>query len=271
MAAPFQNENGIFHLLMCVRSMECHFNGSHSNDGQSIDGQPFLVRSHMRAWYGRSAFFRLILVVVALVVAIIVAVPFVREPLLRAAGWALVINEPITPADIIVVSAAAGGAGALEAADLAQSGIATRVAVFSDPPTEEDHEFIRRGLPYEDGAERQIRQLKWLGVTDVVRIPRTETEAEAGTEGEGRALPPWCDQHQFRSIVLVTARDHSRRWRRVLDRVMKGHPTRVTVQPARYSIFDPDRWWKTRGGVRKEIVELQKLVLDAVLHPLSSL
>ena len=86
---------------------------------------------------------------------------------------------------------------------------------------------------------------------------------------KAQALPPWCDQHQFRSIVFVAARDHSRRLRRVLDRVMKGHPTRVTVQPARYSKFDPDRWWKTRGGVRTEIVELQKLVLDVVLHPLS--
>jgi hypothetical protein len=209
-----------------------------------------------------------VLIVVASVAATVVALPSIRGSVLRAAGWALVVNEPITPADIIVVSAAAGGAGALEAADLVQSGIATRVAVFSDPPSKVEHEFIRRGLPYESEAARQIRQLKSLGVTDVVQIPRIEAAIEAGTEGEGQALPPWCDQHQFRSIVLVTARDHSRRWRRVLDRVMKGHPTRVTVQPARYSKFDPDRWWKTRGGVRIEIVELQKLVLDAVLHPL---
>jgi uncharacterized SAM-binding protein YcdF (DUF218 family) len=121
------------------------------------------------------------------------------------------------------------------------------------------------GLPYEDGAARQIRQLKWLGVTDVVQIPRTDV----GTEGEAQVLPPWCDQHQFQSIVLVAARDHSRRLRRVLDRAMKGHPTRVTVRPARYSNFDPDRWWETRGGVRTEIVALQKLVLDVVLHPMS--
>jgi hypothetical protein len=64
------------------------------------------------------------------------------------------------------------GAGALEAADLMQSGIATRVAVFADPPSAEDHEFLRRGLPYEDGAARQIRRLRSLGVTDVVQIPR---------------------------------------------------------------------------------------------------
>jgi hypothetical protein len=203
--------------------------------------------------------------VVALVAAGVVAVPSVREPVLRAAGWALVINEPVAPADVIVVSPDSGGAGALEAADLVQSGIATRVAVFIDPPSGEDHEFIRRGLPYEDAGARQIRQLKWLGVTDVVQILRTDV----GTEGEGQALPLWCDENQFRSIVFVAARDHSRRLRRVLDRVMKGHPTRVMVHPARYSSFDPDQWWKTRNGVRIGIVELQKLVFEAVLHPMS--
>jgi hypothetical protein len=207
----------------------------------------------------------LILVVVALAAAMIVIVPSLGESAMRAAGWALVVSEPVAPADIIVVSPYSGGAGVLEAADLVLSGIAKRVAVFKDPPSNEDREFIRRGLPYEDVAARQIRQLSWLGVTDVVQIPRTDV----GTEAEGQALPPWCDQHGFRSIVFVAARDHSRRLRRVLDRVMKGHATRVTVQPARYSSFDPDRWWNTRNGVRTEIVELQKLMLEVVLHPIS--
>ena len=203
--------------------------------------------------------------VVALAVVALLAVPFVRELGLRAAGWALVVDEPVAPADIIVVSLDSSGAGALEAADLVQSGIATRVAVFTDPPSGEDHEFIRRGLPYDDASARQIRQLKWLGVMDILEIPRTE----AGTEGEGQVLPPWCEQHQFRSIVFVAARDHSRRVRRVLDRAMKGHPTHVMVRSERYSSFDPDRWWKTHGGVRTEMVELQKLLLDLILHPMS--
>jgi hypothetical protein len=205
------------------------------------------------------------LVALAAAAAAIMAFASVREPVLRAAGWALVVDEPVAPADIIVVSADSGGAGALEAAGLVQSGIATRVAVFTDPPSGEDHEFIRRGLPYEDAGARQIRQLRWLGVTDIVQIARTDV----GTEGEGEVFPPWCDQHQFRFIVFVAARDHSRRVRRVLDRVMKGHPTRIAVQPAHYSSFDPDRWWETRAGVRTEIIELQKLMLEVILHPLS--
>ena len=205
-----------------------------------------------------------ILVVLALAAFAIVSVRSLREPVLRAAGWALVVDEAVTSADIIVLSLDSGGAGALEAADLVQSGISKRVAVFMDPPSGEDHEFIRRGLPYEDAGARQIRQLKSLGVTDVVQISRID-----GTEGEAHALPPWCDEHHLRSIIAVATKDHSRRLRRVLDRVMKGHLTRVMVQPARYSSFDPDRWWETRGGVRTEIVELQKLLLDVVLHPMS--
>jgi hypothetical protein len=202
--------------------------------------------------------------ILILVGAAIVAFSSVREPALRAAGWALVVSEPVAPADIIVVSLSSGGAGALEAADLIQTGIATRVAVFTDPPIGDDLEFIRRGVPYEDMSAERIRQLRSLGVTDVVEIPRTNT----GTEGEAQVLPSWCDQNQFRSIVFVAAKEDSRRLQRVLDRVVKGHATRVTVQPVRYSSFDPDRWWETRGGVRAEIANLQNLVLEIVRHPM---
>jgi hypothetical protein len=206
-----------------------------------------------------------ILGALALAAFAIVAIRSLREPVLRAAGWALVINnEPVAPADIIVLAVDSDGAGALEAADLVHSGVSKRVAVFADPPSGEDFEFIRRGLPYEDAAARQIRQLGMLGVTDVVHIPKVD-----GTEGEGQVLPRWSDEQHLRSIVVVATKDHSRRLQRVLDRAMKGHPTHVAVQAARYSSFDPDRWWETRGGVRIEIVEFQKLLLDVVLHPLS--
>jgi hypothetical protein len=54
-------------------------------------------------------------------------------PVLRAPGWALVANDPVTSADIIVVSLDSNGAGALETADRVHSGISNRAAVFMDP------------------------------------------------------------------------------------------------------------------------------------------
>jgi len=205
-----------------------------------------------------------VLGVVALGVVVGFATPGIRQPVLRAIGGALVIDEPVRPADIIVISPDSGGAGVLEAADLVQSGIASRVAVLADPPSFEDHEFIRRGLPYEDGAARMIRQLASLGVTAVERIPRTDI----GTEGEGEVIPEWTDRKQFGSIVVVASTDHSRRLYRVLERSMQGRPARFMVKASRYSAFDPDHWWETRTGIRTAIIELQKLALDYVSHPL---
>ena len=205
----------------------------------------------------------IVIVAAVVITASAVAMPSVRQSLLRTAGWALVVDDPLTAADFIVLSINSGGAGALEATDLVQSGIATRVAVFTDPPSGDDHEFIRRGLPYDDASARQIRQLGWLGVKDVVEITRSDN----GTTGEGEALARWARQNEIRSIVFVTSRDHSRRMRRVLKRALSDQSTRIAIRSAKFSGFDPDRWWVSRGGVRTEILELQKLVLDVVMHP----
>ena len=204
--------------------------------------------------------------VVVLLSMIAIGVPAIRWHILRSAGWALVLRQPpAKSADVIVVAVDADGAGTLEAADLFHNGVSTRVAVFADPPDPSDREFLRRGIPYQDDAAVSTRQLRSLGIDDVVQITRTV----AGSEEEGDVLPAWCDQHQYRSVVVVTTSDHSRRLGRILRRSMKGHQTSVTVQPAHYSDFDPDRWWLTRGGTRTEIFELEKLLLDLVRHPFS--
>ena len=200
-----------------------------------------------------------------LVVVLLGAVAMWR-PILRAAGWVLVVNEHTDHADVIVIPVDTDAAGVLEAADLIQSGVATRVAVFADlPVTAVEHEFIRRGINYESAAERSVRQLRSLGVNTVDIIPTYV----GGTEDEGPALADWCDRHHFHSVVVVSTSDHSRRLRRVLRRAMKGHMTKVTVECVRYLVFDPDRWWESRVGTRIEIEELEKLLLDIVRHPIS--
>jgi hypothetical protein len=91
-----------------------------------------------------------------------------------------------------------------------------------------------------------------------------------GTDEGAAVLPGWLDEHGFRSVIVVTTSDHSRRARRVLNRAMKSDGRiRVFVRPSRYSNFDPDTWWHSRSGIRTEIVELQKLLLDFVGHPIS--
>src|SRR5204862_4524081 len=131
-----------------------------------------------------------------------------------AAGWALVTNDRIQPADVIVVSIDSYGAGSLEAADLVHSGVARKVAIFTGTPDPVHDEFIRRGVPDEDEAARSLRQLRWLGVESIDQIPGIIE----GTEDQGPVLAAWCKREGFRSIVVVSTVDHFRLLRRVLQR-----------------------------------------------------
>jgi hypothetical protein len=212
------------------------------------------MRSHRRA----------IVLLAAAVTATTAAIPATRRALLQGAGTALVSHDPTVAADAIVVSASADAAGVLTAADLFASHIANVVAVFADPPLPEDREFIRRGLAHENEGERALRSLIQLHIPNPVLIAKSI----AGTEEEGRVLPAWASERGFRSVVVVTSPDHARRMRRVLQRATKGLPFQVMIHPARYAEYQPESWWHTRDGVRTQIVESQKLLLDVLRHPL---
>lgn len=215
--------------------------------------------AYRRRWGG-------MLLVIAFLGAACIVIPGIRRPILRAAGWALVVNDDVEPADVIVVAVDADGAGALEVADLVHKGIATRVAVFADASDDTvENEFTRRGVPYEGRVESSIRELRALGIDGAERIPGYV----AGTENEGPALARWCNQNRWRSVIVISTSDHSRRLRRVLHRSMESLSTIVKVRYSRYSDFDPDQWWKSRRGTRTELEELEKLLLDIVRHPIS--
>ena len=192
-------------------------------------------------------------------------VPSIRLQLLSGVGNALVAEDALAPADIIVVGLDAPEAGALEAADLVRKGITRRVVVLAGSETIVAQEFARRGVAYEDPPTQSVRLLRDLGVerAELLRLPIN------GTEEAGQLLPKWCTQQHIQSLIVVTGADHSRRVRRVLRRNMRETPTQVIVRASRYSAFAPDRWWRQRGTLRSGIVELQKLLLDLALHPVS--
>jgi hypothetical protein len=193
----------------------------------------------------------------------VLMLPDARNALLRRAGMALVRNDLLRPADVIVIATDADGAGVLAAVDLVHARLADRVAVFEDPPDSVDREFLRRGVAYFNAAAVSVQQLRALGVSNITTIPRPV----AGTEDEGAVLPGWCDSIGVHTVIFVSTADHSRRVRRVLRRAMASRGTVVLVRASPYSAFDPGNWWRTRRGARTGIVELQKLLWDRLRHP----
>jgi len=206
---------------------------------------------------------RRVVAAIAITGVILAAILVGRHSLLRTAGWMLVADDPIHPADAIVVAVDAGPAGALEAADLVHGGLSSRVAVFAQQPDEVERELVRRGIEHEDEQTRQSRLLRALGVGQIEQIALV-----TGTEDEGSVLPAWCAARSLRSIIVVTSSDHGRRLQRVMHRALKGRQTEVMVRKARHSDFDPDRWWCERRDMRTGIVEMEKLLFDFIRHPL---
>lgn len=203
----------------------------------------------------------LLLVIVSIFLA---AFSPAREALLRTAGGWLVATDPAAPADVIVIAVDSDGAGVLAAADLYKAGLSRRVAVFSDPPDAVvDREFMRRGLHYYNAAEIALQQLHELGVAEVEVIQRPVT----GTEDESWLLPQWGLQHGFHKILFVANTDHTRRTRREFARAARGSGLTIMILGSPYSAFNPGAWWHSREGVRTEVIETQKLLLDVLRHP----
>ncbi|HWM65611.1 MAG TPA: hypothetical protein VNO35_03435 [Steroidobacteraceae bacterium] len=204
----------------------------------------------------------LLLGIFVLATVSVASVPAWRHALLRSIGWALVAQDDLAKADIIVVSSDSLGAGMLEAADLVKAGFAPRVAIFDRPQTPLQRELLRRRAPPYDPRAFAIRVLQSQGVSDFVKLA-----AVMGTTDEGRVLQQWCAANSIHSVIFVSVSDHSRRTRRVLDRALGRHGVKVIVRYTHWSEFDPDTWWQNRDGQRIQIEESEKLLVDILRHP----
>jgi hypothetical protein len=207
---------------------------------------------------------RFAVMLVATIVVGLAALSFPRAAILRAMGNALVATDALTPVDVIVVAADTFEAGALDAADLVAQHVASRVAVFTIAP---------RGETPQEGNPivRKISRTEWMvsllstrGIP-VIRIPTPVS----GTTDSVPVLVDWATAHDVRSVLLVTAPDHSRRLRHVVERERTSRAITILVRPTRYSRFDADRWWQSRDGRSTFGKEFPKLVADAALHPWS--
>jgi hypothetical protein len=203
--------------------------------------------------------------ILIIVAVLLVIIPQTRTWMLRRAGWALVVDDPLAPADAIVLTVDAGEPGVVEANRLVAAGLSQHVAFFVAPHWQVDEDLARRGVAVDQYGTRLMQALLAEGFADVAPMPT----AVSGSRDEGAALAQWSVDHRINSVIVVAPPDHTRRLRRVLRRSMKDVPSRVIVRATRRAAFHPDRWWQTREGVRTQITETAKLLIDVLRHPWS--
>lgn len=191
-----------------------------------------------------------------------------RWPLLTRAGALLIAEDPLTPAQVMVVSLASPAADALEAARLYRDGISPVILVPTWVQEPIQDEVRRLGIPILTPTALVTAVLERSGVPagaiEVLPDPVN------GTETEVEVVGAYAQTHRPQSLLVVTARSHSARVRWFLRRALPAG-TRLSVRSPRNDEFVPGAWWRSREASRELVTEylrwLNMLILPAWGQP----
>ena len=175
------------------------------------------------------------------------------------AGHFLIIDEPLEPADAILVMAGPRTVRWIEGVELYREGVAPNIIISPGIVEQTEIELRRRGIDFPAEADLVKNAMVQLGVpeTALTIIPATWMD---NTADEALATEQLALQRGWTSIIVVTSKYHTRRTRFAFRREFSDTGIRVQVRGSRYDGAKPDGWWRSRSDLRYVISELQKLV-----------
>lgn len=177
---------------------------------------------------------------------------------MRHAGTFLVREDPLRPADAILVLAGARFERAMEGFDVYHEGYAPIVVL--SPGQEEPAERVLRAkgvyLPRE--AEPVRDALVGLG------MPRGAILIGDGpvdnTAAEAEMLRDLAVQRHWHTVIVVTSKLHTRRTGFAMRRALQGSGITIIVRASKYDPVDPAHWWRQRRDVRWMTEEWPKVL-----------
>jgi uncharacterized SAM-binding protein YcdF (DUF218 family) len=181
-----------------------------------------------------------------------------RHAVLTAIGRQLIVDEPLAPADAIVVLSGGAPEREIEAADLYTSGLAPTILLTHDPERHGLAIARARGIAIENTLEFRRRILTGLGVP-AASIVVLDPEV-VSTVGEARVVVDWAASHHLRSLIVVTSAYHTGRAQLTYRRVIAKRDLAVRMRAARSGSYRADAWWRSRVDLREGLIEWQKQV-----------
>ncbi|MGE0446478.1 MAG: hypothetical protein AB7P99_14725 [Vicinamibacterales bacterium] len=182
---------------------------------------------------------------------------------LRTVGKLLTANDAIVKADAAIVTPESGAAGELEAVTLFESGLVDRIILVASKPQVAERELLRRGI---DLRGARLDRLRSLGIPP--EHVDTLEGGEGGTTDSTAAIATLAGRTSAQLLVIASP-SHVHRVRRALERQWPDPVSAPAVLGTRYHAFRSDDWWRERSTLREGIVEIEKLLLDYLRHPLS--
>jgi uncharacterized SAM-binding protein YcdF (DUF218 family) len=202
---------------------------------------------------------KLILLIIPVVAVILLIANYQR--ILTAFGEYLIYQEP-TPrqADVIVILAnwedtiirvKAG-------ADLYKEEVAKMVFVPRMEQMAGLEEAKKLGINIPENRDLVVATLQGLGVP--LSAIETSPQEVTNTWDEALEVRNFIEQKQYKSVVLVTSKYHSRRAYLIFKDALKGKATVISV-PSPYDSSDPESWWKRDEDAKRVVLEYSKLLV----------
>ena len=191
---------------------------------------------------------RLLWVAVILIVSAAAATPG-----LDAVGRALIVEDPLRPADAILVLGGETRQGdrVAHAVKLYRQGLAPLLVVSGTPVGFRAHE-----------AEIMRRHAEFLGVP-AERILAVKHNAES-TREEADAVVPVLKGKGLKEVILVTSNYHTARAKRIFTKAAGPSGPKFLASPVNEDNFDPEGWWKKRRHAKTFVYEVIKTAWSAI-------
>jgi uncharacterized SAM-binding protein YcdF (DUF218 family) len=180
-----------------------------------------------------------------------------RNEYLPYAGNFLVAEDPLEKADAIFVFGGSIPNRIIEAVDIYKQGFAPLI-IISKYPKPEGYKFLEeKGISYPEGHDINKSIALRLGIPES-NIIITKYRAGSTLE-ELKLLKTYCLENNFKTIILVSTKSHTKRISLLFSDIAEGKIEGI-VRYTRYDSYNPNKWWKDRNSLRQTMFEYQKLL-----------
>ena len=172
---------------------------------------------------------------------------------LEALGRALIADDPLRPADAILVLSGESRKGdrVQHAVALYKQGLAPLLVLSGTPAGFRTHE-----------AEIMQRHAEYLGMPPG-RVLAVKHDSDS-TKEEAEAVVPVLQRRGVKEVILVTSNYHTARAKRIFVKAAGPAGPRFLASPVDDGLFDPDGWWKRRRYAKTFVYEASKTIWSAL-------
>ncbi len=183
---------------------------------------------------------------------ILIALAFAVPMGLNALGTALIVDDPLHPADAILVLAGESreGARVTHAVNLYKRGLAPLLVLSGTPMGFRTHE-----------ADVTQRHAEYLGVP-TARILAVKHDSES-TREEAGVIVSVLQRKGLKEVILVTSNYHTGRAKRIFQKMAGPVGPRFLASSVDDGYFNPDGWWMHRKDAKTFVYEAIKTVWSA--------